>query len=1571
MKYFKFFIEGFMVYRNIQLLRPYLIALSIGFFKPTAYADVVTPVLPALPNCVYTDSFGNSGPGILQSNGSCQSTSTGSLPCSVTYNINGQQLNYTTYDLNTGTCVVPVGLACTDYEYGAKGTVQSNGLCQPTTGAACTNPNTNSQGVIQASGSCAGVVGEACVDNNTNATGTLQANLSCKPNVGASCFLYNNNNSLSLNNINTSSISGTIQSNGNCQLAEGANCIDPITNLPGNTVGNTCRASYCTSGSSPYGIPQSNGSCVLQVGASCYIEIGLYTTALGTVQANGTCMYSSCAISTNTSNPGTPSSIINIVEPQSQCENFSDCTVSVTTGGDPGQLGAPGQLQPNGECQALSTSDPNLIFQGNANGASSTVISQMQIYEANAVSNVRTTHKLPPGDINIVYDAARSEVRAGILGQLLTVAQKSDWDTNESAVMNYYAGIVKQRRQLAANYALQEYNSWSSNICNVGPGQNANGTGWSPPQGFSYDWSTQSIPACSTSTGGIFGGNPIPPSFNDFMTYGYSYVNYDVTNNPGTYDAFTETANAVSYGVASAATAGAVTGTGLISFGILAATAADIGYDFVSSISFSFITTTIIADTTTAINTSILTIGGAASFVAGPVAVALIAIEIGVIEGINVVTNAQLPAQLQSAVTAAATAPNMTQLTDPSNTVGLGEFYTAFIQTTTPEYLPSLTPPNAQPTDPEFYITDETTNIVSTATQIQLKTPISNTYNTVRSLPSAAGYTGGWLAVTTTSSNNVSSPYYSTYIDYLDWNGNQMRAWRQGNTFVHTQSQSNNPAAGVVNSNIQYQDLNGALKTAILTTASVPSQLLYTKNGNGGQLLYTLTGPGSDQPAWFTGPTSIQWSLVNSPVGKSLSAYPLDQCPDSQITTEGYNSAVCSLSNLDGIQDAFAHVNIDSTSPNVQSSPVPQPNTWYNHLKLSFICGDVLSGVAAGSCPNPVTLPEGTGVTQQVKVSDIAGNTATFTTQPANNDNTPPSIQYVFDGGKASLFQGWTTGPITVNFVCYDYLSGIASCSAPQNISGDGKHTVTGSATDIAGLSTSITVQFSIDSVTPTITATVKPQPNSNGWNNSIPVTVSFNCSTTGVSGIQYCSPAQSFTTQGVYPNQYAAGVVANYAGEGPVIYVPVNIDTTPPSCSIGSTPSVIPATNDMVTVTNTVNSSDNLSGVAKVNLYSLTSSYGGNALGWTVGSNSLTGSLQAVTDQAGDPNYWTFIYQVTDNAGNSSFCSNKVTISSTIVAPVAYVNPINGLSLPKIGDTVNLTGSFTSIYDNPPHQYSYTWSLTPPGGLQTAGLQIPAIANANTLTPSFVPNFQGEWLAHLVVTDVTTGASSTPYSIFLIVEPLPAVANAGPNQTVVAGSTVTLQGSGSINPAYYTNQLTYQWLVGEFPLTCYDSNQNNICPEILSNPTSPTTTFIAPSIPGTYQFILVVTNGPYKGLDGLSDDSYVYVNVISPQTATINAVQALQSYISGLSSSTFTNAAMQNALVNTLNTVITDINNQNYSLALSILNNNALAHSQSCSVPNAVNPSNKDWFKTCAAEQQVLSLVQPAVNYLTQLIAP
>ena len=283
---------------------------------------------------------------------------------------------------------------------------------------------------------------------------------------------------------------------------------------------------------------------------------------------------------------------------------------------------------------------------------------------------------------------------------------------------------------------------------------------------------------------------------------------------------------------------------------------------------------------------------------------------------------------------------------------------------------------------------------------------------------------------------------------------------------------------------------------------------------------------------------------------------------------------------------------VDTTPPTLTfaaANPAANAAGWNNtSVSFAYTDADNLSGVASNTPASPVVISiEGKGLTQTVTVTDRAGNVALFTTSPVNIDKTPPVITSA--AAPAANAAGWNNTNVTVTFSCVDNPAAIASGVAPGSptapivLSAEGAgQSATGNCTDVAGNTSSVTVSnINIDKTPPTITvASISPAPNAAGWNNTVPVTVTFHCMD-ALSGVAGFTQPVAVSTQGA--NQVVPGNCTDVAGNTSNTSATLNIDTTPPTITVAS---ITPAPNaagwnNTVPVTVSFNCNDALSGVA------------------------------------------------------------------------------------------------------------------------------------------------------------------------------------------------------------------------------------------------------------------------------------------------------------------------------------------------------------------------------------------------------
>ncbi len=202
-------------------------------------------------------------------------------------------------------------------------------------------------------------------------------------------------------------------------------------------------------------------------------------------------------------------------------------------------------------------------------------------------------------------------------------------------------------------------------------------------------------------------------------------------------------------------------------------------------------------------------------------------------------------------------------------------------------------------------------------------------------------------------------------------------------------------------------------------------------------------------------------------------------CPSPvTVSTEGVNQVIIGTAadRAGNTASTSITLNIEKTPPSITASAAPPPNSagWNNSdVTVSFQCGASISGGI--QCPGPrVVSTEGANQTITGTVSDNAGNNTTATAN-VSVDKTPPvlTITSPADGSTSAA------SAISVSGSATDALSGVAaaachgvtaslqgssfSCSVTLNV---GANTVTVSATDLAGNTTSASISVTLGNAT-------------------------------------------------------------------------------------------------------------------------------------------------------------------------------------------------------------------------------------------------------------------------------------------------------------------------------------------------------------------------------------------------------------------------------------------------------------------------------------------------------------------------
>lgn len=270
----------------------------------------------------------------------------------------------------------------------------------------------------------------------------------------------------------------------------------------------------------------------------------------------------------------------------------------------------------------------------------------------------------------------------------------------------------------------------------------------------------------------------------------------------------------------------------------------------------------------------------------------------------------------------------------------------------------------------------------------------------------------------------------------------------------------------------------------------------------------------------------------------------------------------------------------DSTPPSLNGAATTQPDQagWYaGNVTVHWTCSDAGSGIA--TCPADATLTgEGSNLSTAATATDHAGNSTTQTVSGIKIDRTPPTSIATIAGNQPT---GWYNAlPLTVTLSALDNLSGVSRIAysldgTPATVSGSsgsvaisatGRHTLSMSATDLAGNVEPLhSVTIDVDVAAPALAAAIEPAP-IGVWNDSA-VQVSLTCSDqvladgSAGSGIAACSlgagsaatansdgsqtASLDVTTEGRF---HLTGTASDVAGNTSSLPVPVNIDRSAPA---------------------------------------------------------------------------------------------------------------------------------------------------------------------------------------------------------------------------------------------------------------------------------------------------------------------------------------------------------------------------------------------------------------------------------------
>jgi hypothetical protein len=219
-----------------------------------------------------------------------------------------------------------------------------------------------------------------------------------------------------------------------------------------------------------------------------------------------------------------------------------------------------------------------------------------------------------------------------------------------------------------------------------------------------------------------------------------------------------------------------------------------------------------------------------------------------------------------------------------------------------------------------------------------------------------------------------------------------------------------------------------------------------------------------------------------------------------------------------------------------------------------------------------------------------------------------------------------------------------------------------GTVTNSAGLMVTTTTG------PPTINASVSPQPNAAGWNNST-VRITYGCGGS-ISAINNCPGPQVVSSEGT--NQVVSATVTDNIGRTATATLTLNIDKTPPTLSVASPTDGASLSDANLTVSGTA--ADSLSGITTVRCNGAPATFDGTNLSCNI---SLNPGINLVA------------VRTTDAAGNVSASIMHVNLAAPLPAPTALlITPAN------INLLVGATQQFSAVDNLGRPRSDATWTV-------------------------------------------------------------------------------------------------------------------------------------------------------------------------------------------------------------------------------------------------------------------------------------
>ncbi|CAN5401761.1 hypothetical protein BH20ACI1_BH20ACI1_02820 [soil metagenome] len=402
------------------------------------------------------------------------------------------------------------------------------------------------------------------------------------------------------------------------------------------------------------------------------------------------------------------------------------------------------------------------------------------ILEDEAVGDVIQFYNLldTPAERDRVKSFARNEVRGFLFTRMLALLKKPNPTASEQRGIDSFLRRMKDRRILAAQKAIDEYNKWYQTQC----------SGYTPPAPYTYERSS----ACYGLAG--YFSSPSPPSFEEFQQFG-SVIAYGDLVTPEAQNVSAQTTINIGIGVgAGLAAVGGTVGAAVGATLTFSALTAILPFAAFSQTVLGLSGASIFGAQTAAFAASTSSGAIGATALTGTVAIVILALTAAVMQGIQVADASQLPGKLQDALNQAQN-NTFTPFDFVYDDVSMQQIYSEFLASTLPDFPGTGVPP-----------------ISSNDRQISVRLNNSTVYSTTSSIVyldwsnvcHEARLSGGWF-VNKNTQTNVEKQTLS--IQYLDWNNKPRIASRSGAQFILTDAGNVNNSQRV--DELEYKSCGG------------------------------------------------------------------------------------------------------------------------------------------------------------------------------------------------------------------------------------------------------------------------------------------------------------------------------------------------------------------------------------------------------------------------------------------------------------------------------------------------------------------------------------------------------------------------------------------------------------------------------------------------------------------------------------------------------------------------------------------------------------------------------------------